>query len=158
MLGFRLKGWNLLHQDNEICFFRKSQNEFKEFFSQENDLVFCDDVCSVTEVGGHQHDPPEWRLFIDSPKVSLKAVLLHNGNKFPSASLAHAANMKEYFENMKLLLEKTQYENHNWNICGDLKVTALLLGLQFCYTKVCCFLCEWDSYGQKTSLHRKTVA
>jgi len=97
-------------------------------------------------------------LFIDSSKVSLKAVLLHNGNIFPSAPLAHAANMKEYYENMKLLLEKIQYEKHNWNICGDLKLTALLLGLQFGYTTVCCFLCEWDSYGQKTSLHPKTVA
>ena len=97
-------------------------------------------------------------MFIDSSKVCLKAVLLHNGNKFPSARLAHAANMKEYYENMKLLLEKTQYEKHNWNICGDLKVTALLLGLQLGYTKVRCFLCEWDSYGHKTSLHTKTVA
>jgi len=85
-------------------------------------------------------------------------VLLLNGNKFPPAPLAHAANMKEYYENMKLLLENIQYEKHNWNNCGDLKVTALLLGLQLSYTKVCCFLCEWDSYGQKTSLHPKTVA
>jgi len=35
--------------------------------------------------------------------------------------LAHAANAKEYYENMELLLEKTQYEKHNWSICGDLK-------------------------------------
>jgi len=31
---------------------------------------------------------------------------------------------------MKLLLEKTQYEKYNWNICGDLKVIALSFGLQ----------------------------
>jgi hypothetical protein len=30
----------------------------------------------------HQHNTPEWRLFIDSSKVNLKAVLLHNGNKY----------------------------------------------------------------------------
>jgi hypothetical protein len=30
-----------------------------------------------------------------SLKVSLKAVLLHNGNKFPSILLARAAHMKE---------------------------------------------------------------
>jgi len=29
-----------------------------------------------------------WRLFIDSPKISLKAVLLFNGNTFPSIPLA----------------------------------------------------------------------
>jgi hypothetical protein len=38
--------------------------------------------------------------------------------------------MKESYENMKLLLKKIQYEKYNWNICGDLKAIALLLGLQ----------------------------
>jgi len=66
LLGSRLKGWNHLHQDTEIYFFRNRQNEFKEFFSQENDLVFCSDVCCVIEALGRQHDPTEWRLFIDS--------------------------------------------------------------------------------------------
>jgi hypothetical protein len=65
-------------------------------------------------------------LFIKSSKVSLKAVLLNNGNKFPSVSLPHAANMKKTYENMKLLLEKIQYEKYNWNICGDLKVATVL--------------------------------
>jgi hypothetical protein len=57
-------------------------------------------------------------MFIDSLTVTLKAVLLHYRNKFPSVPLAHVANMKESYENMKLLLEKIQYEKHNWNICG----------------------------------------
>jgi hypothetical protein len=38
--------------------------------------------------------------------------------------------MKQSYENMKLLVENIQYEKYKWNICGDLKVTALLLGLQ----------------------------
>jgi len=38
--------------------------------------------------------------------------------------------MKESYENMKLLVENIQYEKYNWDICGDLKVTALLLGWQ----------------------------
>jgi hypothetical protein len=33
----------------EIYFFRNSQNEFKEVFSQEDDLLFCNDVCCVTD-------------------------------------------------------------------------------------------------------------
>jgi len=53
--------------------------------------------------------------------------------------------MKESYENMKLLLEKIQYEKYNWNICGDLKVSTLQLG----YTKFCCFLCDWDSRDKK---------
>ena len=93
-------------------------------------------------------------VFTESSKISLKAVLLHNGNKFLSVPLAHAANMKASYENMKLLLEKIQYEKYNWNICGDFKVVAVLLGLQLGYTEFCCFLCEWDirdtkhHYGQ----------
>jgi len=66
ILGSRLKGWKLLHQDTEIYFFRNRQNELKELFSQENDLVFCNDICSVIETVELQHDPTEWRLFIDS--------------------------------------------------------------------------------------------
>jgi hypothetical protein len=93
LLGSRLKWRNLLHQDTEICFFCNHQIEFKEVFSQENDVVFCNDVCCVIEALGHQHDPTEWRLFIDSSNVSLKAVLLRNWNKFRSVPLAHAANM-----------------------------------------------------------------
>jgi hypothetical protein len=53
--------------------------------------------------------------------------------------------MRKSYENMKLLLEKIQYEKYNWNICGDLKVPALLLG----YTKFHCFLCDWDSKDKK---------
>jgi hypothetical protein len=47
------------------------------------------------EVLGYEFNPDQWRLFNDSSKVSLKVVLLHNGNGFPSVALAHAANMKE---------------------------------------------------------------
>jgi hypothetical protein len=34
----------------EIYFFRYRQNEFKEVFFQEDDLLFCNDVCCVTDV------------------------------------------------------------------------------------------------------------
>jgi hypothetical protein len=39
--------------------------------------VFCNDVCSVMEVLGHEYNPDQWRLFIDSSKASLKVILLH---------------------------------------------------------------------------------
>jgi len=55
------------------------------------------------EVLGHEYNPAQWRLFTDSSKLNLKVVLLHNGNKFPSVPLAHAANVKERYESMKLL-------------------------------------------------------
>jgi hypothetical protein len=55
---------------------------------------------------------------------------------------------------MKLHLEKTQYEKYSWNIGGDLKAIALLLGLQFGCTKLCCFLCEWDSSDRKSHISK----
>jgi len=99
--------------------------------------------------------PSEWRLFNDSLKISLKAVLLHNGNKFQSVAQVHAAGIKESYENMKLLLGKIQDEKCNWKICGDLKVTALFLGLQLGYTKFCCFLCEWDSRDTELDIQKE---
>jgi len=93
------------------------------------------------EVFDHECNPDKWRWFIDSSKVSLKVVLFHNGNKFPFVPLAHAANMKESYESMKLLLGEIKYDEFKWKLCGDLKVVALLLGMQLGYTKCCCFLC-----------------
>jgi len=153
-----------------MCFYHGRHEEFKDFLYQEDGFVFCNDVCSVMEVLGHEFNPDHWRLFIVcsvmevlghefnpdqwrlcivSSKVSLKVVILHDGNRFPSVPLAHAANMKESYESMKLLSGKIKYDELKWKLCGDLKVVALLLGMQLGYTKYCCFLCEWDSRNKK---------
>ena len=71
--------------------------------------------------------------------MGLKLVLLHNGNRFPSVPLAHAGNMKGSYESMKLLLGKVKCDEFKWKLC-DLKVVALLLGMQRGYTKYCFFL------------------
>ena len=68
------------------------------FFSQENGVVFCNDVSSVMEVLGREYNPGQWRLFTDSSKVNLKVVLLNNGNRLPSVPLAHVACMKKSYE------------------------------------------------------------
>ena len=49
----------------------------------------------------YKHDRDKWRLFIDSSKTSVKAVLLHNGNVKSSIPTAHALNMKETYKAMK---------------------------------------------------------
>lgn len=60
--------------------FRTRHEQLEPYFRKEDDLVFCSDVDSLMNALGIKHDPQEWRLFIDSSKLSLKAVLLHNGN------------------------------------------------------------------------------
>ena len=47
------------------------------------------------------------------------------------------------------------YNKFKWQICGDLKVTALLLGLQHGFTKYCCIICEWDSRAWSLHYSRK---
>ena len=132
-----------------MCFYRGRHEDFKAFLPQEDGVMFCNDICSVMEVLGHEYNPDAWRLFIVSSKVNLKLVLLNNGNRFPSVPLAHAANMKESYESIKILLKKIKYDEFKWKLRGDLKVMALLLGMQLGHTKYCCFLCQWDSRNKK---------
>jgi len=75
---------------------------------------------SIMKVLGHECNPDQRCLFIDLSKESLTVVLLQNGNRFPSVPLAHAANMKESYESMELLLGRIKHDEFNWKLCGDL--------------------------------------
>ena len=103
----------------------------------------------------YPYDPNDWRLFIDASKTSLKAVLVHNGNEKPSIPIRYAVNTKETYATMAHLLEIIKYREHNWKVCGDLKVVGLLLGLQSGFTKYSCFLCLWDSRAREHHYKRK---
>jgi hypothetical protein len=50
--------------------FEVAKNEFKELFSQESDLVLCNDVSYFIESLGHQHDPTEWRFLLTLQKLA----------------------------------------------------------------------------------------
>jgi hypothetical protein len=63
--------------------------------------------------------------------------------------------MKETYASIQGLLATICYEDHQWNICADMKVVALLTGLQGGYTKFYCFLCEWDSRAGDMHCHVK---
>jgi hypothetical protein len=56
---------------------------------------------------------------------------------------------------MKILMEVINYDKFKWKTCGDLKVIALLLGLQQEITKYCCFICEWDNKARSLHYSRK---
>ena len=110
------------------------------------DLCYCQDVTSLMDLlcKDHNYNKDDWRLFIDSGKNNLKAVLLHNGNKLPSVPIAHAYGMEESYESLKSLLTALNYNLHQWNICGDFKISNMLMGIQKGYVKHMCFLCLWD--------------
>jgi hypothetical protein len=115
------------------------------FFSQDGELVYCNDIPGLVTMFNIQHDASEWRLFIDSSKRSFKAVLLHNGNKYESLSTRHSVHLKERYENLDSILYKIKYSGHAWTKFGDLNVISMLLGQQGGNTYYPLFLCEWDS-------------
>ncbi|XP_061419050.1 uncharacterized protein LOC133349530 [Lethenteron reissneri] len=97
----------------------------------------------------------EWRLFIDSSSRGLKAVLLHNGNKYPSLLLAHSMHLKDYYNSIKTLLDALKYDEYGWEVIGDFKMVAFLMGLQGGFSKFPCYLCLWDSRDTKAHYHRR---
>ncbi|GBM59891.1 hypothetical protein AVEN_62370-1 [Araneus ventricosus] len=130
--------------------FRTRHLLFESFFKKEESLAFFCDIDGLLKELRIAHEPNEWRLFIDASKLSLKAVLLNNRNELPSIPVAHAVYMKETYYNLKQLLE-INYSKYVWQICADLKLVSLLMGLQLGYTKYCCFRCLWDS--REIALH-----
>lgn len=147
LLGSRLREKRLLAPTTTFYWYRQREAEFTKFFMHDeaSSLVYCHNIAGLTEALGVTYIAMEWRLFIDSSNRSLKAVLLHNGNKFSSIPVGHSVAMKESYRTMERVLSLLNYEEHKWLICGDLKVVGLILGLQSGYTKYPCFMCLWDS-------------
>src|SRR5215470_1287932 len=145
LLGSRFQQWNLLQSNTRVCVYRDRHSKYATYYRTEMNVCYFNDIQGLMHELGYHHDPSEWRLFIDSSKVSLKAVLLHNGNMQPSIPVAHATGLKETHESMKLILDLISYHQFKWKICADLKVVSLVMGLQLGCTKHMCFLCLWNS-------------
>ena len=129
---------------------KKRHATFANFYAMSSDadypsLCYRTDIQGLFQEIGIAYSALDWRFIIDSSKRSLKAVLLRNGNVYLSILIVHFVQMKKDRESAKLLLELIQYNDHNWGVCGDLKMIAFLLGLQGGYTKYSCFLCLWNS-------------
>ena len=154
ILGSRLKQWSLLAPDTTVTLFR-SQNKFQSFYEQSDQISFCSNITGLFNEFKHAYRPKDWLLFIDGSNSSLKAVLLHHENLYRSIPVAYAPKTKETYEVFKKLLCCLRYNENDWKICADLKVIAILTGLQLGYTNHCCFLCEWDSGDRKSHYTRK---
>lgn len=135
--------------------YRKRNKDLAALFKVDGPLCFCHNIEELFHKLGEVHNPHEWRLFIDSSKRSLKAVLLHNGNAKPSIPIAHSVHLKESYENIEILLNAINYRDYEWSICGDLKVIGILMGMQGGFTKYCCFLCLWDSRATAEHYQKK---
>ena len=108
LLTSRLKQWNLLDDSVQITEQRKRHQSFSSFFTMQNAICFCNNVRGLFYSIGIPCIPSEWRLFIDSSSKSLKAVLIHNGNKYPFLLLVHSVHLKETYENVKTVLKRIE--------------------------------------------------
>ena len=59
------------------------------------------------------HNPLEWQLFTDLSKLSLKVVLLYNGNTLSSIPVGHSMHNKESYENINILMDAISYNKSN---------------------------------------------
>jgi len=121
----------------------------------ERGLVAYNDIDGLMQTLNINHNSLDWRLFTDSSTLSLKAVLLHNGNTLPSIPVGHSVHNKESCENINIPMDAINHDKFKWQICGDLKVISLLLGLKQGFKKYCCFSCEWDSRARSLYYSRK---
>ncbi|KAJ8685653.1 hypothetical protein QAD02_021446 [Eretmocerus hayati] len=67
----------------------------------------------------------------------------------------YGPQVKECYENVKILLNKVNYEEYRWGICGDFKIISMILGLQLRYKRHMCFLCRWNSRSKEKHYVRK---
>ena len=134
----------MVEKDVKVIYYRKRNWGLSSAFKVKGPLCYCHDIKEQFQTLGIVHIVNKWRLFIDSSKRSLKAVL-DIGNKKPSIPIAHSAQLKESYDSIEILLNAIHYSDYQWSLCGDLKVIGILMGLQGCFTKHCCFLCLWHS-------------
>ena len=145
LLAPRLQENNLLHADVVVTHYRNRNMNLSTVFRVDGPLCYCHNIKSLFEKLEEDHIANEWRLFLDSSKRSLKAVLLHNGNTKPSVPVAHYVHLKISYGSIEILVNAIQNSDYKWKICGDLKVIGILMRMQEAFTKHCCFLSPWDS-------------
>jgi len=96
-----------------ISVYLKRHEDLVQFFKMERGLVACNDIDGLMQTLHINHNLLDWRLFTDSSKLSLKAVLLHNGNTLPSIPVGHSVHDKELYENVNILMDAINYDKSN---------------------------------------------
>ena len=94
LLGWRLKLWNVLEKA-VVVFCRKRQSDTATYCSVDGDILHWNNIQELMEELRLEHICDQWRLFIDSAKVSLKAMLLYSRNNFPAVPLVRAVHIWE---------------------------------------------------------------
>ena len=131
ILASRLGEHDILDSGTKITFYRDRDDLLICFFTIEDDFVYCNNIQDLLSKNKSSRvQTEEWRLFINNSKRSLKCVLLNNGSKFTCVPTGHFVIVKKHYMNVKMVLQKVLYSEHNWAICVDFKMINFLLGQQ----------------------------
>ncbi|GBM14458.1 hypothetical protein AVEN_246613-1 [Araneus ventricosus] len=114
-------------------------------FCQDGDVIFCKDIDSLFKALELQYNPQEWRLFIAK---QFCYTMVTSTLRFMQNA---AVRMKETYETLKHMLSSIEYSKHSWHICADLKVIAVLVGLQAGYTNFFAFCASGTLYYRTPS-------
>ena len=112
IFGSRLQQWNLLEPGTTISSFRIRNQNLAGYYASAENICYCKDIGGLMSELGCEHNPAVWRLFIDSSKTNLKAVLLHNGNIKPSIPVGYSILRKETYNTMKILIDLLEYPKY----------------------------------------------
>lgn len=80
----------------KVTAFRKRQSDFQKCFrvNQEKNFAYCHDVDELMKAMEINYKAEDWRVFIDSGKDTLKAILLDTKNEKPSVPIAYGTDTK----------------------------------------------------------------
>ena len=66
ILGSRLQQWNLLEPRRTISLFCSCNQNLAGYYASAENTCFCEDNGGLMSKLGCEHNPADWRLFIDS--------------------------------------------------------------------------------------------
>lgn len=109
----KINGFMFSSADTNICEYRDRSKTLASFYIEDDGMAYSENIHGLFNELNEQYDATEWRLFIDSSKSALKAVLLHIGNDKPSVPIVYAPSAKESYDTLKKLLDLIKYCDHN---------------------------------------------
>ncbi|XP_031637078.1 uncharacterized protein LOC116349672 [Contarinia nasturtii] len=146
-LASELRSVHVLAPGVKVTEYRHRQEPFLPYYtlSEDGTYTFCHDIVGLMNAIGVKYKKEKWRIFIDSSKRSLKAVLLYENSTIKPVPIFYGVGTKETDDSMEMIINSVNYNEHMWRVNCDFKVLALLTGLNKAYCKYCCPFCKWDS-------------
>ena len=86
--------------DVNVSSFRDRNDRFSNLFASEREPCYYKDIDELFKEFDTKNKSKKWHLFINSSKLSLKVILLHNCNNYPGLPMANSLHLKKTYETM----------------------------------------------------------